>query len=172
MTREQIATWLDVYFEAANDNQGAMESVARAQQVLRRTTSQFWMYTPPPFMTPPLSREELLMTFVHPGHPRAAHPQLLRHRRGDPAGGRAVRAAVHPHGVGKDLARAAGERPLPPERRAATAGSVIGKILYWTQSHPDPVGDDFGSLFTLWGNAKEQALVEFGMKRFLAGSGG
>lgn len=53
-------------------------------------------------------------------------------------------------------------------REDAAGEIVIGKIQYWTQSHQP--GDDFESLFELWSSAKEQALVEFGIKHFKVGS--
>ena len=54
-------------------------------------------------------------------------------------------------------------------RQDADGGIVIGKILYWTQSHPGE--SDFDSLFPLWISDKEKALVDFGMKHLGAGSG-
>ncbi len=167
MTREQISTWLDEYFEAANRLQGPVESVAGLSRYFA-PDMQFIMYTPPPFMTPPLSREELLMTFVHPG----IHEQLTpKYYVIDTESMLAVvqfELQFHHAESGKTW------RPLLASahyhlRQDADGEIVIGKILYWTQSHP---GDsDFESLFALWTSDKEQALVQFGMKHFKAGSG-
>ena len=167
MTREQISKWLDAYFEAANRLQGEVESVAELSRYFA-PDMQFIMYTPPPFMTPPLSREELLMTFVHPG----IHEQLTpKYYVIDTESMLAVvqfELQFRHSEYGKTWA------PLLASahyhlRENADGEIVIGKIQYWTQSHP--AGDDFDSLFVLWGSAKEQALVEFGMRRFRAGSG-
>jgi hypothetical protein len=164
--RERIATWLDEYFEAANRLQGNVDSVGHLSKYFA-PDMQFWMYTPPPFITPPLSREELLMTFVHPGiHERlnpvyyvidvdsmlaVVHFELqFRHSESGKTWPPLL-ASAHYH-LGED----------------AKGEIVINKIQYWTQSHQP--GDDFDSLFGLWNSAKEQSLVEFGMKYFRAES--
>jgi hypothetical protein len=161
ITREQIASWLDGYFAAANDKQGPVESVAE----LRRYFSddfQFWMFTPPPFFTPPLSRDELLLTFVHPGIHERLTPKYyaidvetlvavvqfelcFRHKESGKEW-RPLQASAHYH------------------LRVDGDGEIrIGKILYWTESHCP--GDDFDSLFELWNRDKEEGLLAFGTKR-------
>jgi len=167
MTREQISKWLDAYFEAANRLQGGVESVAGLREYFA-PDMQFIMYTPPPFITAPRSREELLMTFVHPGiHERLTPKYYVIDTE-------SMLAVVQ---FELQFRHAESEKTWPPLLASAhyhlreNAGGeiVIGKIQYWTQSHP--TGDDFDSLFVLWNSAKEQALVEFGMRHFKAGSG-
>jgi hypothetical protein len=157
-TREQISAWLDGYFAAANDKQGPLASVAG----LRRYFSEdfeFWMYTPPPFLTPPLSRDELLMTFVHPGIHERLTPkyyvidldslvavvqfELCFTHKESGRSWRPLQASAHYH------LEVDGQGDI-----------MIGKIQYWTESHRP--GDDFESLFELWNRDKEQALEEFG----------
>jgi hypothetical protein len=165
-TREQIAGWLDKYFEAANDKQGPVESVVE----LRRYFSddfQFWMYTPPPFLTPPLSRDELLMTFVHPGIHEKLTPkyyvidlesmvavvqfELCFTHKESGRSWRSLQASAHYH------------------LRVDADGEIqIGKIQYWTESHR--AGDDFDSLFELWNRDTEEALLHFGTK-YIRGGG-
>jgi hypothetical protein len=167
MTREQISTWLDEYFAAANRLQGAVESVAQLSRYFA-PDMQFIMYTPPPFMTPPLSREELLLTFVHPGIYERLSPQYYV------IDVESLQAVVQFELQFTHTESGTTWRPLQASahyhlRQDVDGELVIGKILYWTESHK--AGDDFDSLFTYWNSAKEQGLVEFGMKRFKDGSG-
>ena len=167
MTREQISEWLDAYFEAANRLQGEVESVAQLSRYFA-PDMQFCMYTPPPFMTPPLSREELLMTFVHPGIYERLSPQYYV------IDVESLHAVVQFELQFTHNASGTTWRPLQASahyhlRQNADGALVIGKILYWTESHK--AGEDFESLFTYWNNAKEQALGEFGRRHFRAGSG-
>ncbi len=166
-THAQIASWLDEYFEAANAKQGPVESVAELGKYFAKDL-EFWMYTAPPFITLPLSREGLLMTFVHPGIYEKLIPKYyvidtdsmvavvqfeLRFR--DEESGktwRPLQASAHYH-----------------LRADAHEDIRIAKIQYWTESHAD--GDDFESLFQLWNSAKEEALVEFGTTYFNGSSG-
>jgi hypothetical protein len=166
IARQQIADWLDAYFQAANDKQGPIESVAGLRPYFADDL-QFWMFTPPPFITPPLSRDELLMTFVHPG----IHEQLTPKSY-------AIDVETMEAVVQFELCfthRASGKswRPLQASahydlRADDKGGIIIGRIQYWTESHR--AGDDFESLFELWNRDKEQALIEFGYKR-LRGEG-
>lgn len=168
ITRDQISRWLDGYFEAANRLQGPVDSVAQLSPYFA-PDMQFCMYTPPPFITPPLSREELLMTFVHPGIYERLSPKYYV------IDVESMLAVVQ---FELQFSHAESGQTWPPLlasahyhlREDANGDLVIGKIQYWTQSHGP--GDDFTSLFTLWGSAKEQALVEFGMRHFRAGTGG
>ena len=159
-TREQIASWLDGYFQAANDKQGPLESVVE----LRRYFSdnfQFWMYTPPPFFTPPLSREELLMTFVHPGIHEKLTPnyyvidlqslvavvqfELCFTHKESGKTWRPLQASAHYH------LRVDGDGKI-----------LIARINYLTESHRP--GDDYEPLFDLWTQDKEAALAAFAAK--------
>jgi len=122
---------------------------------------RFWMYTPPPFFTPPLSRDELLMTFVHPGIHEKLTPksyaidvetleavvqfELCFTHKESGTSWRPLQASAHYH-LGLDDG----------------GGIIIKKILYWTESHRP--GDDFESLFDLWNSDKEDALLAFGTK--------
>ena len=74
VTYENILGWFDTYFEDANKNQGPLETVPNLKKYFT-ADFEFMMYTAPPFFTPPLSREELLMLFVHPGLHEALRPQ-------------------------------------------------------------------------------------------------
>ncbi|MCL5735410.1 MAG: hypothetical protein M1274_07440 [Actinobacteria bacterium] len=160
-TREQIAAWLDAYFEAANDLQGPIESVAELRKYFA-DDFQFWMFTPPPFFTPPLSRDELLMTFVHPGIHERLTPkyyvidletfvavvqfELCFTHKASGRSWRPLQASAHYH------------------LHAGDGGEIkIARINYWTESHRPE--DDYEPLFDLWTKDKEDALAAFGTKR-------
>ena len=66
LTYEQISTWLDKYFEGANENQGTLEKIVHLKKYFT-ADCQFLMYTKPPFVKFPSSREDLLLLFIHPG---------------------------------------------------------------------------------------------------------
>jgi hypothetical protein len=160
LSREHIAGWLDAYFQAANDLQGPIESVAGLRRYFT-DDFQFVMLTPPPFMTPPLSREELLMTFVHPGIHEKLTPkyyvidletlvavvqfELCFTHKESGRTWRPLQASAHYH------------------LRVADDGDlVIGRINYWTESHRP--GDDYEPLFGLWTADRDGALAAFGTK--------
>lgn len=162
LSYDEIVSWLDSYFESCNKHQAGPDDVANLTRWFSPDL-EFMMYTPPPFFTPPLSRQQLLMLFVHPGIREHLLPQYyaidleksiavvqFEIRFVEEASGRAwkpLQASCHYHLV-QD-----GE------------GSIrIGKIKYWTQSH-DP-DDDFAPLFEKWMAAKDRALAEFAARNF------
>jgi hypothetical protein len=160
INRDQIAGWLDAYFKAANDNQGPIESVAELRKYFA-DDFQFWMFTPPPFLSPPLSRDELLMTFVHPG----IHEKLTPKYYVIDVDAMVAVVQFELCFTHKDSGRS--WRPLQASAhyhlRLEKDGEIrIQKILYWTESHRS--GDDFESLFDLWNRTKEEALLAFGTK--------
>ena len=71
---ENISGWFDAYFEDVNKNQGPLEVVVNLKKYFT-SDFEFMMYTAPSFFKPPLSREELLMLFVHPGLHEKLTPQ-------------------------------------------------------------------------------------------------
>ena len=161
ISREEISNWLDGYFADANGKQGAVESVAGLRKYFSDDFA-FWMYTPPSSLTPPLSRDELLMTFVHPGLHEKLSPKYyaidvssmvavvqfelcFTHQESGKTW-RPLQASAHYHFTLDD-----------------SGAMKIAKILYWTESHHP--GDDFDSLFELWNRQKEEALHEFATKR-------
>ena len=165
-TYEQIAGWLDRYFEAANDKQGGIESVAGLRDYFSPDL-EFWMYTAPPFITPPLSRDELLMTFVHPGIQEKLTPKYYAIDVDSMVAVVQFELCFHDERSGKTW------RPLQASAhyhlKTDDGGDIqIGKIQYWTQSHTPE--DDYDSLFELWDRAKMDALSRFGAKYLGGGS--
>jgi hypothetical protein len=65
LTYEYVAKWFDEYYESFNKNAGPLETVPNMEKYFD-TNLQFWPYNIPGD-TQPASREDLLMTMVHPG---------------------------------------------------------------------------------------------------------
>jgi hypothetical protein len=162
VTYEGLVAWFDSYFEACNKNQGPIETVANLKKYFT-DDFKFWMFTPPAFIKPPLSREELLMTFVHPGLHEALAPNYyaidvqkmivvvqFEIRFADEVSGETwppLQASAHYHLV-------------PDEGQ----GLRIAMIKYWTETSKA----DLGGLFNLWGACKEKALVRLATEYFEA----
>ncbi len=158
VTYEKVTAWFDRYFEDVNTNQGPLETIPNLKKYFT-PDFEFMMYTAPPFFTPPLSREELLMLFLHPGLHEALTPQyyvvdvkrmivVVQFEIGfteKPSGKvwPALQASAHYHLIldeNKDL--------------------KIKKIQYWTENAPP---EDFESLFKVWNDTKEKALMDLAM---------
>ena len=69
LTYEEVSKWLDAYFEGVNKNQETLEKVVHSKKYFT-ADCQFLMYTMPESRSKgkfSASREELLLSFVHPG---------------------------------------------------------------------------------------------------------
>jgi len=152
---ENILGWFDAYFEDVNKNQGPLEVVVNLKKYFT-SDFEFMMYTAPSFFKPPLSREELLMLFVHPGLHEKLTPQhyvvdvkqmivvvQFQLQFTDEPSGKAFptkQASAHYHLIldeNKDL--------------------MIKKIQYWTESSPPDV---MAPMYALWTEYKEKALTD------------
>lgn len=152
---ENTVKWFDTYFEDVNKYQGMLETIPNLKKYFT-SDFEFMMYTAPDFVKPPLSREDLLMLFLHPGLHEKLTPQyyVVDVKRmivvvqfeilfTDKPSGKvwpALQASAHYHLIldeNKDL--------------------KIKKIQYWTESAPP---EDFESLFDLWNGSKNKALME------------
>ncbi len=154
MTYERISKWFDDYFEQVRTDQGAIETVPNLK---KHFTSDFElrMHTAPGQTSIKMSREELLMSFIHPGLREDILPRYyaidLRQmivvaqfeiRFSDKPSGRnwaPVQASAHYHLVvdGHDEVR-------------------IKRIEYWTEALP-------GDLFELWAQRRTEALTKHAM---------
>ena len=166
-TRKEIARWLDAYFEAVNSHQGAVESVAE----LRRYFSddfEFRMYTSRQRLSdPPLSRDQLLMLFIHPGLLEKLIPRYYVIDVDSQVAVVQFEIRFCDENSGKEWPprQASAHYHLKPD---GSGGIQIGKIQYWTETFTE----DFDSMYEQWGRAKEEALDEFGIKYFDIGSPG
>lgn len=153
LTYENIVAWFDKYFESCNKNQGPIETVVDLRRFFT-DDFQFWMFTPPAFIKPPLSREELLMTFVHPGlHERLSPNYYVVD----------VRSLIVVVQFELEFSNELTGATWPPLQASAhyhlvpdeVDGLKIKMIKYWTQSNAGDVQD----LFDLWGSCRDKALV-------------
>jgi hypothetical protein len=161
-TRQEISDWLDEYFDTANKKQGLLETVPDIGAYFAPEL-EFWMYTAPPFIKPPLSRDELLMSFVHPGLQEDLTP---RYYAIDPDAMKAIvqfEICFRHEASGKawPLLQASAHYHL---REDPDGRLLITKIQYWTQSTKPE--DDFDSMYEVWAQAKLEALSALGVKRF------
>lgn len=156
-SREQIADWLDGYFEAVNSNQGALEVVANSRKYFSADL-EFTMYTATtPEMRRPLNREQLLMTFVHPGLHERLTPNCYV------IDAEALKAVVQFSLVFRDGVSGR-EWPVKQAsahyqfKRESSGELLIAKIHYWTEIF----GDEFRPMFQQWRRARVEALTESG----------
>lgn len=163
LTYESVTKWFDGYFEACNKNQGPIETVRNLRKFFT-DDFQFNMYTPPPWLEPPLSREGLLMTFVHPGMHEALVPHYyvidlqrlivvvqFQLEFVDQNAGTTwppLQASAHYHLVPDDA-----------------LGLKVKEIKYWTETSKE----DLSGLFEVWGACKDKALTGLANDYFATG---
>jgi hypothetical protein len=154
LTYEKAIKWFDAYFEDVNRNQGPIETVPNLRKYFT-PDFEFWMYTGRASMKRPLSRDELLMLFVHPGLHEALTPQyyVVDIKR------MIVVVQFEIRFVDQSSGKA-----WPPKQASAHYHLVIDendalrikKIQYWTESFQP---DLFASLYASWEAYREKALV-------------
>jgi hypothetical protein len=123
------------------------------------------MYTPPEFVNPPLSRQELLMLFVHPGITENLVP---RYYVVDPRNKKVV-VQFEIRFVDDVSGRA-----WPPKQASAHYQFTVdddGKLLiasieYWTEKTKAADQDDWDALYAAWGATRERGLAEHALKSF------
>ena len=152
LTYESVSRWFDVYFEDVHKNQGDLETVPNLKKYFAPDL-ELMMYTSP--ASPPaalMSRDALLVSFVHPGLFEEIIPKCyaidLRQMivvvqfeirfNDDPSGKKwaPLQASAHYHLIvdeNEDL--------------------QIRRIHYWTETLP-------GDLFEIWAKHREEALRE------------
>ncbi len=72
-TYDNIVKWFDEYYDAFNENAGPLKTVPNMEKYFAPDL-QFWPYNMPN-TTQPSSREDLLMSMVHPGLHEELTPQ-------------------------------------------------------------------------------------------------
>ena len=157
LTYENIVKWFDEYYAAFNKNAGPLQTVPNMEKYFSPDL-QFWPYNMAN-TTQPLSREDLLMTMVHPGlheelTPREYIVDLKRMvvvvqfqlQFSDEPSGRvwpAKLASCHYHLIldeNKDL--------------------KIKKIVYFTERAAPEETESMAEMMELWHKYREQALAE------------
>jgi hypothetical protein len=151
-TCENISKWFDTYFEDVRKNQGDLETVPNLKKYFAQDF-ELMMYTAPsPPPRKPMSRDALLMSFVHPGLHEEIVPRYyvvdakqgivvvqFEIRFSDAPSGKkwaAIQASAHYHLIideNKDL--------------------KIRRIHYWTEALPE-------DLFEFWARRRDEALTK------------
>jgi hypothetical protein len=151
-TYESVLKWFDGYFEDVRHNQGDLETVPNLRKYFA-PDFELTMYTAPtPPPRKPMSRDALLMSFVHPGLHEDIVPRYyvvdvsqkivvvqFEIRFSDKPSGKTwapIQASAHYHltvNENKEL--------------------KITKIHYWTEALPEDV-------FEFWAKHREEALAD------------
>jgi len=152
LTHAAISKWFDLYFDEVRKNQGNLETVPKLKRYFT-SDFEFMMYSAPAQGTrEPMSREALLVSFVHPGLQEDIYPRhyaidvsqmiaavQFEIRFSDKPSGKEwppIQASAHYHLIAdenKDL--------------------KIRKIEYWTEALP-------GDLFEVWSERRAEALTK------------
>jgi hypothetical protein len=148
---EDILKWFDCYFEDVRKNQGALDTVPRLKKYFAPDL-ELMMYTSP--SAPPakaMSRDALLLSFVHPGlqediTPRSYAVDLKQMIV-------AVRFEIHfydkPSGKDWTPLQASAHYHLVADEKKEL---IIRRIHYWTEALPS-------DLFEFWGKHRDEALA-------------
>ena len=151
-TYESVRKWFDDYFEGVRKNQGDLETVPNLRKYFS-SEFELTMYTaPPPGRQISMSRDALLMSFVHPGLQEDIIPRCtvidleqkvvavqFEIRFSDKASGRKwdpVQASAHYHLTFDD-----------------NKDIRISRIHYWTEALPEDV-------FEFWHKYRDEALAK------------
>jgi hypothetical protein len=152
LTYENVSRWFDVYFEDVHKSQGALETVPNLRKFFAEDL-ELTMYTSP--ASPPrqsMSRDALLISFVHPGLFEEIIPKYyaidlkqmivvvqFEIRFNDEPSGKTwapLQASAHYHLVIDE-----------------SSDLKIRRIHYWTEALPV-------DLFEFWGKYREEALTK------------
>jgi hypothetical protein len=149
-TYDRIAQWFDMYFEAVCNYQGDLETVPNLKKYFSEDL-QLTMYTSP--SSPPavvMSRDDLLISFVHPGLQEDIAPQHLA------VDEKKMIVAVQFEISFKD--RRTGTKWPPLQASAHYHLTVdenrdlkIARIYYWTEKLPE-------DMFDFWARYRDEAL--------------
>jgi len=152
LTYENISKWFDVYFEDVRKNQADLETVPNLKKYFT-SDLELTMYTSPSSPPPAsMSREALLISFVHPGLHEEILPKYyaIDLKQLIVAVQFEIRFSDEP----------SGKKWAPPQASAhyhLTADEnknlKIRRIHYWTEALP-------ADLFSYWAKHREEALTK------------
>ncbi len=149
-TYDEIAKWFDGYFEDVCKYQGSLETVPNLRKYFSEDL-ELMMYTAP--SSPPglsMSRDELLISFVHPGLQEDIDPQhcVIDTRKMMVAVQFKIRFTDKPTGTKWRSVQASAHYHL---KIGEDQNLKIAKIYYWTEALPE-------DLFEFWSRHREKAL--------------
>jgi hypothetical protein len=149
-TYESISKWFDEYFEDVRKNQGNIETVPLLGKYFT-ADMELMMYTAPsPPPRKPMTRDALLISFIHPGLQEDIVPRhyAIDMKRMIVAVQFEIRFADQPSNTTWPPLQASAHYHLAHDE----SGSLkIKRIYYWTEALP-------GDLFGIWARRREEAL--------------
>jgi hypothetical protein len=151
-TYENISKWFDVYFEDVRKSQGDLETVPNLRKYFT-SDMELMMYTSPsPPPKKPMTRDALLVSFVHPGLQEDIAPRYyaIDLKQMIVAVQFEIRFADRPSGTTWPPLQASAHYHLVLD---AGKNLKIRRIYYWTEALP-------GDLFEIWAKRREEALTK------------
>ena len=150
LTYEGILKWFKDYFEDVRKNQGAIETVRNLKKYFAPDL-ELLMYTSP--SSPPvksMSRDALLLSFVHPGLQEDINPKsyVVDLKQMTVAVRFEIRFFDRPSGKEWPPLQASAHYHLFLDMNKEVQ---IKRIHYWTEALP-------GDLFEFWGRHRDEAL--------------
>ena len=157
LTYDSIVKWFDEYYAAFNMNAGPLATVPNMEKYFAADL-QFWPYNMPGD-TQPASREDLLMTMVHPGLHEELTPQeyVIDLQRIVVVVRFQLQFNDEPSGRVWPARQASCHYYL---RQEANGELKIFKIVYFTESSSADEAESQAEMMALWRKYREQALAE------------
>jgi hypothetical protein len=153
-TYDNISKWFDAYFEAVRKSQANLETVPNLKKYFA-SDLELEMYTSPSGKLS-MSRDVLLMSFVHPGLYEEIVPQyyVIDIKQMIVAVQFEIRFRDEPSDKTWAPLRASAHYHLTIDENNEP---IIRRIHYWTEALP-------GGLLELWAKRREEALTKYAMR--------
>lgn len=151
-TYENISKWFDVYFEDVRKSQGALETVPNLRKYFTADLELMMYTSPAPPPRKPMTRDALLVSFVHPGLQEDIVPRsyAIDVQQMIVAVQFEIRFADKPSGTAWAPLQASAHYHLVLDENRDLK---IRRIYYWTEALP-------GDLFEIWARRREEALTK------------
>jgi len=156
VTYENVAKWFDGYFKEFNKSAGPLETTPKMQKFYAPDL-EFWMYTAPGFVDPPMSREGLLMNMLHPGLHEELTPQyyVIDLKRMIAVIQFQIQFTDKPSGKVWPARQASAHYHLALDENKELK---VKKIQYWTEISLD----NDTTMMDLWNKYRDEALTKLG----------
>jgi hypothetical protein len=155
-TYESISKWFDDYFEDVRKSQGDIETVVNLRKYFT-DDMELMMYTAPSAPPcKPMTRDALLISFIHPGLQEDITPRYYAIDRKQLIV--AVQFEIHfedkPSGMNWATLQASAHYHLAIDESGMLK---IRRIYYWTEALP-------ADLFEIWARRREEALAKHALR--------
>jgi hypothetical protein len=159
LTYEELTAWFDDYFEHVRRCQGNLETVPDLRRFFA-SNLQLTMHTPPSKTPTVMSRDALLVSFIHPGLQEDILPKCYAIDLRQLIVAVQFEIQFHDGPTGKRWApiQASAHYHLTEE---AARGLLIRRIEYWTELLPPEV-------FEIWAQRRSEALTRLAMNHLNA----